>query len=242
MKRIVLHDTEDGNARSRTAVPATPEPRTTTPAPSRQQQPLPPELIEIVIPSLKVGAVAGACGLFAGAAAGIVRSAPTVFFSVITGGQWFTLATSYYGARQVALNHFGGEEVAAPTDKVKASTVAGGVAGTFGGLLRGPRNVLPGALMFSLFGAGGQAIANWRAAKAAKAPPTPSKGFWARWSPFTRLSDPDYEKILEERLLRVEVDIAMIDDHIKELREAEKQIKKGAVGAERRDPASPSRD
>ncbi|KXX75790.1 hypothetical protein MMYC01_207780 [Madurella mycetomatis] len=242
MKRIVLHNTDDEDARNRTATPAATESRTTAPAPSGRQQPLPSELIDIVIPSLKVGAVAGACGLFAGAAAGIVRSAPTVFFSLITGGQWFTLATSYYGARQVVLNRFGGEGVAAPTDKVKASTVAGGVAGTFGGFLRGPRNVLPGALMFSLFGAGGQAVANWRAARAANAPPTSSKGFWARWSPFTRLSDRDYEKILEERLLRVEVDIAMIDDHIKELRESEKQMKKESVGSERSDPASPNRD
>jgi hypothetical protein len=45
----------------------------------------------------------GACGLFTGAVAGIIRSAPTAFFSVIAGGQWFTLATSYYGEKHCIL-------------------------------------------------------------------------------------------------------------------------------------------
>lgn len=86
--------------------------------------------------------------------------------------------------------------------------------------------MIPGALVFSLFGAGGQAIANWRARRAANAPPSEGNGFWSKWSPITPLSDEDYEKILEERLLRVEADIAIVDDHIKELRESESQSKK----------------
>lgn len=92
--------------------------------------------------------------------------------------------------------------------------------------------------MFSLFGAGGQGIANWRAARAANTPPSSGKGFWEKYSPFTRLSDQDYEKILEERLLRVEVEIALIDDHIKELRESEKQTKDEATGSEKSSPAA----
>jgi hypothetical protein len=79
--------------------------------------------------------------------------------------------------------------------------------------------------MFSLFGAGGQAIANWRAERVANAPPAPQEGFWSRWSPVTPISDQDYEKILEERLLRVEADIALINDRIQELREAESRKK-----------------
>lgn len=93
----------------------------------------------------------------------------------------------------------------------------------------GPRNILPGAIVISLFGAGGQALVNWRAERAARNPPKSSDvGFWERWSPLTQLSDQDYEKILEERLLRAEADIAIVDDHIKELLEADKQSKKGS--------------
>ncbi|KAK4044699.1 hypothetical protein C8A01DRAFT_11918 [Parachaetomium inaequale] len=231
MKRMVVQNPEDENRQSRssTSSPSPPPAAETGPVERtrpRQNQSFPPDLMEILVPSLKVGAAAGACGVFTGAAAGIIRSAPTLFFSVIAGGQWFTLGTSYYATRLICLRHFGeGEQT--PGDKVKASTVAGGVAGTMGGLLRGPRNIIPGAVMFSLFGAGGQAIANWRATRIANAAPKTSSGFWSRWSPIKQLSDQDYENILEEKLLRVEADIALIDDRIKELRESESQIKDG---------------
>ncbi|KAK4224767.1 hypothetical protein QBC38DRAFT_370308 [Podospora fimiseda] len=188
---------------------------------------LPPEIMAIVVPSLKVGASAGACGLFAGAAAGILQGAPPVFFSVIAGGQWFALGTSYYASRLVAFNAMGGEEKLSPGDKTKASALAGGFAGTLGGLLRGPRNIVPGAIFMSALGAGGQAYANRRAAKAEVESSTDKKGFWAKWSPITQLSDEDYEKLLEERLLRVEADIAIMDDHIKQLRESESAATEG---------------
>jgi hypothetical protein len=69
----------------------------------------------------------------------------------------------------------------------------------------GPRNIIPGALVFSLLGAGGQAYLNRREAR----PPAPEKkpessgsSWWSRWSPIKRLSDEDYAAILEERVLR----------------------------------------
>ncbi|KAK4241876.1 hypothetical protein C8A03DRAFT_29905 [Achaetomium macrosporum] len=238
MKRVVL-PTADNESHEGT------QNHTTAPAPSiedfpkektlpRRRQSPSPEFMEIVVPSLKVGAVAGACGLFTGAAAGIIRSAPPVLFSVIAGGQWFTLASSYYAARHVGLTYYW----TAPEDKVKASTVAGGVAGTVAGLLRGPRNILPGALMFSLYGAGGQAFANWWAARAANAPAKSGGGFWSKWNPITKLSDQDYEKILEEQLLRVEADIAITDDRIKELVESDSRTKgQENLRAERSNPA-----
>jgi hypothetical protein len=101
--------------------------------------------------------------------------------------------------------------------------------------------------MFSLFGAGGQAIVNWRAKKAADSPATnapskPSRGFWSKWSPISQLSDEDYEKILEERLLRVEADIALVEDRIKEIREFEGQTaKEEARGSEKTNPISSSK-
>ncbi|EAQ91132.1 hypothetical protein CHGG_03067 [Chaetomium globosum CBS 148.51] len=221
MKRIVIQNPENDahQAHNSISAPSPPEEsRVVERSKPRQNQSLSPELMDILVPSLKVGAVAvGACGIFTGAAAGIIRSAPTVFFSVIAGGQWFTLGTTYYG----------------------------GVAGTLGGMLRGPRNIIPGAVVFSLLGAGGQSIANWqgrRAAKAAEAaktadaavtaPKSPSE-FWSRWSPIKQLSDQEYENILEEKLLRVEADIALIDDRVKELRESERRMKEGNSDGER---------
>ncbi len=86
-------------------------------------------------------------------------------------------------------------------------------------------------MMCALFGAGGQAFLNHRAKRAANAPPksVDEIGFWEKWSPLKQLSDQDYEKILEERLLQVEVKIALVDDHIKELHEAESRKKAEAA-------------
>ena len=95
--------------------------------------------------------------------------------------------------------------------------------------------------MFSLLGAGGQTIANWRDArieKAAGATPKPpskfwSSEFWSKWSPIKQLSDQEYVDILEEKLIRVEADIALIDDRVKELRESERRMKEGDSDVER---------
>ena len=42
------------------------------------------------------------------------------------------------------------------------------------------------------------------------------------WSPITPLSDDAYARMLEEKLLRVEADIAIVDDSIREVRESDK--------------------
>jgi chromosome condensin MukBEF MukE localization factor len=53
----------------------------------------------------------------------------------------------------------------------------------------------------------------------------------SKWSPMQVLSDEDYEKMMQEKLLRVEADIAMVDDKIEALKkqavegEAHRQIK-----------------
>ncbi len=78
--------------------------------------------------------------------------------------------------------------------------------------------------MFSIFGGGGQFLANAIDWKPRLASETQPKGFLhSKWSPVTFLSDQEYEKILEEKLLRVEVEIALVDENIKELREAEQE-------------------
>lgn len=40
----------------------------------------------------------------------------------------------------------------------------------------------------------------------------------SKWSPMQALSDEDYKKMMQEKILRVEVDIAMIDDKIEVLK------------------------
>ncbi|KAK2066649.1 hypothetical protein P8C59_000445 [Phyllachora maydis] len=105
----------------------------------------------IFVPSLKVGAWAGAAGVLAGAAAGIMRSAPPKLFSLVTGAQWFTLGFGYYGSRLVAFKVMGADtQPLSSSQKIRVSALAGGVAGILGGLLRGPRNILPGFVFCEL--------------------------------------------------------------------------------------------
>ena len=90
----------------------------------------------------------------------------------------------------------------------------------------GPKNIVPGMIFFSLFGGAGQLAANainWNTNPEESA----TEGFLkSKWSPVTFLTDDEYQKILEEKLLRVDVEIALVDDNIKELRAAEEQSKK----------------
>jgi hypothetical protein len=94
----------------------------------RQRRPrqsfLPPEMMEILVPSLKAGIGAGksftkwticslllpsltlrvgAGGLFVGCVGGIAAGQPVGLFAVASGFQWFTLGSSYYG--QFHLGH-----------------------------------------------------------------------------------------------------------------------------------------
>ncbi|KAM7184319.1 hypothetical protein V8F33_013043 [Rhypophila sp. PSN 637] len=186
---------------------------------------LPEELMGVLVPSLKVGAAGGIVGMFFGAAAGIIRTNTPVMFSIFAGFQWAVLSSSFYGSRQLALQFVKEKEEPSPREKVKASAIAGVCAGTAGGLIRGPKNIVPGAIFWSLFGAGGQAALNaWYKRRAEAGEKKESGGFLAsKWSPLKKLSDEEYEMIIQEKLLGVEAEMAMLDDQINELRAGKAQ-------------------
>ena len=127
-------------------------------------------------------------------------------------------------------------------DRLTASTVAGGITGgTIGGLFRGPRNVIPGTIMFTLFGYLGQTIYNTLDARhseqvasdaqaMAEGKEKDGKRFWERiaemkWSPLKVLSDEDYGNVLKEKLLRVDAEIALVDEEVERLKEEERRMK-----------------
>lgn len=184
-----------------------------------------------------------------GAAIGIMRASPVGIFAAVTGVQWFCLASSYIGSRELLIHAWNGEENLSKTEKVMASGVAGGVAGMSGALLRSRSNILPGMLVFSVLGAGSTLIAQQMGPSAADLERErlrrPSAETFAqqeaakkrggildwKYSPMTRLSDRDYEKRLEERLLRVDAEIAIIDDTIKSLKMGETQAQRQARDA-----------
>lgn len=93
----------------------------------------------------------------------------------------------------------------------------------------GRSNAIPGALMFSLFGWAGQSIYNrLDAPKAAIAPEDRKPGFWRRladrsWSPVKVMNNDGYAQLLRDKMLRVDVEIAVLDDKIEALRKQQQE-------------------
>lgn len=91
--------------------------------------------------------------------------------------------------------------------------------------------------MFSIFGAIGQTLYNSADARNSRlgelAPSKRStRDEWlnSKWSPVKVLSDGDYEGMLQEKLLRINAEMAIVDESIAHLRaqEAETDSKPGA--------------
>ncbi|KAI1847774.1 hypothetical protein JX265_009202 [Neoarthrinium moseri] len=195
---------------------------TATTTPPQRPPPSSAELKEIAAKSLQTGALTGAMGSVVGLGSGIMRSAPPALFAVFSGLQWFALGSSFIASRSLLHHAWGGEENLVPMDKVSASAVAGGVSGMIGGLVRGPRNILPGIFFFSALGGGATFLSQKLQSREPKEKKTSLLA--SKWSPLKPLSDKDYEQLLEEKILRLDAEIAIIDDSIAALK-AEQQGK-----------------
>ncbi|KAJ8126562.1 hypothetical protein O1611_g7077 [Lasiodiplodia mahajangana] len=173
------------------------------------------ELWQIATRSLQTGMVTGGLGLLVGAGSGIVRSAPPTLFAIFAGFQWLTLGSSYMASRDLLCHAWGGEENMSSSELVKASGVAGGVSGMIGGMIRGPKNILPGILFFGTLGAGSSYVSQLTRSTESK-----PKTSWldSKWSPMQRLSDKDYMEKIEEKILRLDAEIAIIDENIASLK------------------------
>jgi hypothetical protein len=86
--------------------------------------------------------------------------------------------------------------------------------------------VVPGTIMGTILGFTGQSLYNVMDARHTNSviAGTAKESWWHRamnssWSPVKRLSDDDYAKMLEEKLVRVEADIAVLDDEIAKFKE-----------------------
>ncbi|KAH7067496.1 hypothetical protein BKA63DRAFT_424138 [Paraphoma chrysanthemicola] len=205
-----------------------------------------------------VGGATAIPGLVTGALYGTLRTQTPALFAIFSGAQCFAIGSTFWLTRTSVLNHSGlsnwwnitrGAPAHArndlnPTlsDKVRASTFAGAFTGfSLGLLLRGPRNVIPGTVMFTLFGWTGQQTYNYldkrnsqelreQAHLKSQADYKPrdtlvQKMAKSKWSPMSVLTDEQYEEMLQEKLLRFEAEIALIDERIE-------GVKKQAIEAE----------
>ncbi|KAI1180069.1 hypothetical protein F4777DRAFT_530831 [Nemania sp. FL0916] len=173
------------------------------------------ELEQIGIRSLQTGLMAGGIGLLYGAGSGIIRSAPPALFALFASFQWFTLGSTYMASRSLLYHAWGGEENMTTSEAIRAGGVAGGIAGGLGGMIRGPKNILSGMLVWSTVGAGISYMP--------RLTPTNEKRFtdwYNKWSPLKKLTDEEYVAKLEEKILRFDAEIAIIDENIASLRES----------------------
>ncbi|KAI5811001.1 hypothetical protein DFH27DRAFT_619493 [Peziza echinospora] len=208
-----------------------------------------------VLPALKVGAISGIAGFASGGITAALRSNPTVgLFALGSGYHWFLLGSVYWayaglvltfvveGYREQLLSStktlYPSYRLETPRDRIAISGVAGSLTGaTVGFILRGRRNVIPGAIMWGLLGAGGQwaySIADENhSAEVFEKPASQQsqkRGFWdvvfrSEWSPVKRLTEDEYIHMLERRLLVVEADIALVDEEIAALKTAPRSEK-----------------
>ncbi|KAL2037490.1 hypothetical protein N7G274_009771 [Stereocaulon virgatum] len=193
----------------------------------------------ILTPALKVGALTGTTGLLTGGITAVLRASPTpTLFTIASGIQWFALGSTFWATRSTILYQWNAGPLPSSQDRVSASSYAGGITGgMIGALFRGRRNIIPGTMMFALFGFMGQTVYNKLdarhtqqvAVEMASLKEIKTKDVWnsiaeMKWMPMRALSDEEYGNMLRERLLRVEADIALVDEEMERLRVEESRI------------------
>ncbi|OAL46638.1 hypothetical protein IQ07DRAFT_647591 [Pyrenochaeta sp. DS3sAY3a] len=208
--------------------------------------------LDVVRRAAFIGAASAIPGTTVGAFYGTIRTKTPVLFALISGAQWFAIGTTFWTARTSILNQTGllnwwnstrggpiyhrDDLVPSPEDKIRASTIAGAFTGfSLGFVFRGYRNVIPGTIMFTLFGWAGQHGYNYLDARNSAEirekiqSHEPRANFMqklakSKWSPMTALSDEEYENMLQEKLLQVEAEISIIDDKIADYRRKAKEM------------------
>ena len=106
------------------------------------------------------------------------------------------------------------------------SAVAGSLSATAtAALFRGRANMLPGAVVGGALGFAGQHGVNaWNTAPDEDAPasrPLLERITKSRWFPLKHLSDDEYRELIEKKLLRVEAELAIIDEDMDSLRKSQ---------------------
>jgi chorismate mutase len=224
-----------------------------------KQQPYDPGQVTHPLDVLKqaagIGGITAVPGTAIGAVSGTLRTQTPVLFAIASGLQCFALGSTFWTARTAILNPDGltnwwkatrglplvvrNDLNPTPSEKVRASTIAGAFTGLSLGLLfRGPRNAIPGTFMFSLFGFTGQHGYNFLdrkntevveederlAAKGEKRKNFMERIAEMKWSPMEVLTDERYEEMLQEKLLKIEVEIALVDDRIEIYKQMAREV------------------
>lgn len=153
------------------------------------------------------------------------------------------------------MNVGGTAETLPPRKMVYASTIAGAFSGAFVGAVTrivsrlgdsdkpdllisigGRYSVIPGSIMCGALGGLGQSLYHSLDAshtlEVADDKLTPAPSLWhkiadMKWSPMKVLSDDEYESMLREKLLRVDAEIAILDEDLARLKIEEGSLNSG---------------
>ncbi|EFR04807.1 hypothetical protein MGYG_07814 [Nannizzia gypsea CBS 118893] len=190
---------------------------------SGEDRPSAPRTSIPVPPVLQAGALVGTCGLLYGGVSGVLRAHHPIIKSISTGVYWFAFGSSFWWLRSNILRiQF--EDNATAKERIYSSVASSGISG---GAINWAMNrrFLPGLVICSMLGFVGQYSYNTLEKRQARLQSEPaSTKTWAermadsRWVPIRNLSDEQYKAMLQEKLLGVDVEIALIDDRLKELR------------------------
>ncbi|KAM5487458.1 hypothetical protein MaudMau93_004543 [Microsporum audouinii] len=190
---------------------------------SEKDQPSAPHISVAVPSALQAGGLGGACGLLYGGVSGVLQGRHPIIKSISTGVYWFAFGSSFWWLRSNILRaQF--EDNATSRERIYSSVAAGGLSG---GAVNWAvnRRFLPGLVACSILGFVGQYSYNKLEERQTRLESEPaSSKTWAeriadsRWVPIKNLSDEQYKNMLQEKLLGVDVEIALIDDKLKALR------------------------
>jgi len=185
--------------------------------------------------------------MFGGVTA-VLRSSPTPrLWTLAAGVQWALLGGTFWGIRETLLESQIREKTTSGMT-VLISTVSGCTAFILVGAitrksctwtimlsshrLGGRNNIVPGAIVGSISGGAGQWSYNMYQQRkqqiAAQPRAKPENSLFYRllsspYSPIRRLSDQDWEEIIGDKMLKVDVEIALIDDQIAALKKEQRE-------------------
>ncbi|EEH20381.1 hypothetical protein PABG_02640 [Paracoccidioides brasiliensis Pb03] len=179
------------------------------------------------MPALKVGTLSGAFGLIFGGITGVLRSPNPAIHSIAAGIHWFAFGTSTWWLRSNILRvQF--DDKPTPGQRAFASSIASGLSG---GAISFSihRRFVPGAVIFGLAGFLGQKsydVINgcWvsqHEAETGPQKPLARRLLESKWMLLKPLSDGEYIVMLNEKLLAIDAEIAIIDGKIEALRKLE---------------------
>ncbi|RMD44908.1 hypothetical protein DV735_g28, partial [Chaetothyriales sp. CBS 134920] len=177
-------------------------------APARVKQ----ALFDPAVPALQVGGALGASGIAASAAAG---QSGTLALAV--GVQCFWLGTSTFYLRHALL--VASQQPRTKRVELGCSAVAGTISGAISGVFNRNPSIIRPAILAGALSTGAQAL--FHSFRDAQHQPSADKSLVDRivsYLPLKTLTDDEYERMLQEKLGKINVEIAILDDEIAALK------------------------